>query len=65
MINNAIERFRIDCENGGYVIYYKNKNGACYCYGVNPNKHGCMVYSPSRRTSKTAYETAKPLGKIF
>lgn len=66
MINNAIEKFRVNNTTGaGYVVYYKNANGTCYAYGVNYNKHGCIVYSPATRITNRSYEVAKPTGIIF
>lgn len=66
MINNAIEKFRVNYSTGeGYVIYYKNANGACYAYGVNYDKHGCKVFSPATRVTNRSYEVAKPTGIIF
>ena len=66
MINNAIERFKVTYENNkGYGVYYKNKNGSCYFYGVNINRHGIEVVNPSRKISSNAYEFAKPYGVKF
>jgi hypothetical protein len=68
MINNAIEKFRVDCENSkSYVIYYKmlNKAGKAiyYCYTATYNRLGILVYSPERRISELSYNSAKTLGK--
>ena len=66
MINNAIEKFRVNQDGKpDYTIYYKNANGSCYCYGVHYNRHGCAVVNPSRKIAITAYEFAKPFGIKF
>ena len=66
MINNAIEKFRVNQEGTpNYTVYYKNPNGSCYCYGVNYNRHGCAVINPSRKITTAAYDFAKPHGIEF
>ena len=66
MINNAVERFRINHENdANYEVYYKNANGSYWYYSVNYNKKGIAIISPSRRTTKTASETSKPYGIVL
>ena len=68
MINNAIERFSVHSEEdpfGSYTVYYKNKNGSCYCYQVNYDKRGLAIINPNRRISSSSYEAAKPSGLFF
>lgn len=69
MINNAIEKFRINYESSNrYAIYYKmiSKAGKPihYFYTVTDNGRG-VFYSPERRISETAYNFAKPFGVMI
>lgn len=70
MINNAVEKFRVNEENSeNYVVYYKmfSKSGKpiYYFYTATYNKHGILVYSPERRISENTYNFAKKFGKTI
>jgi hypothetical protein len=70
MINNAIEKFRVNCDNSkNYVIYYKmiSKAGKplYYYYTATYNRHDILIYSPERRVNENAYNFAKRFGQMF
>lgn len=70
MINNAIEKFRINYEgSNNYAIYYKmiSKAGKpiYYFYTATYNRHDILVYSPERRINETAYNFAKTFGVMI
>jgi hypothetical protein len=67
MINNAIERFKVEFKDARATwFYYKNYNGSCYRIRALYDKNGKVVRETrAYRISRALYNNAKMNGIKF